>query len=121
MKFTMARDRIVRTKYGHSFQFKKGVPLAIPDHIIPDIVAAGGVPEEDIDEEVVKSGEPIDPAEREALLIAAFEEIVLKNERGSFTAAGVPHGKVVAQIVGFNAHPKEREAAWTKFQTQGEE
>lgn len=116
MKFITLRDKTVATLFGHSFEFKAGVPLHVPPSCYEAVQAAGAVPEDEL---------PVDDADlaaapqgeaREALIIAAMKEMVLANDRDSFTAAGAPAAPALSAKLGFTVSGPERDTAWTKAQ-----
>lgn len=115
MKFVMSRDRVVETTKGHVIGFTKGVPTFVPYSCYDEVQAAGAVPEEELPEDPAKAAADPSGADRDALVAAAIEEMVLKNAREDFTAAGLPHAKVIGHKVGFQVDSAERDAAWTKF------
>lgn len=115
MKFVMNRDRVVETTKGHVIGFEKGVPTFVPYACYEEVQAAGAVPEEEIPEDPAKAVADPQGQDRDALIAAAIEELVLKNGREDFTAAGAPHAKAISQKVGFQVDAHERDAAWTKF------
>lgn len=117
MNFVMNRTRVVETTKGHMIGFVKGVPTFVPYSCYDEVQAAGAVPEEELPEDPVKAAADPQGQDRDALIAAAIEEIVLKNAREDFTAAGVPHAKVISHKVGFQVDAHERDAAWTKFNT----
>jgi len=122
MKFTFPRDRVVATTKGHVVSFKKGVPTEVPSLIYDEIIAAGGVPDDEVPEDPVKNlaKGPVDPAEREMELFIAFETIVTRGKREDFTAGGAPHIKAVNAELGWDVDSKERDTAWVKFKTKGD-
>lgn len=119
MKFTFQRDRVITSKFGHSIFFPKGVPTHVPPEMIPEVVAAGGVSDEEVDLDPPKQPtgktEPVDPVERKKAIFAAFEAIALRNRREEFTAAGVPHGKALARELGWQLPNAERDLLWVEF------
>ena len=117
MKFVMNRNRVVETTKGHVIGFKKGEPTFVPYACYDEVQAAGAVPEEEIPEDPVKVAADPQGGDRDALIAAAIEEIVLKNAREDFTAGGAPHAKVISHKVGFTVDAHERDDAWTKFNT----
>lgn len=122
MKFTMHRNHIVNSTLGHALRFEKGVPLEVPPALYPEVIAAGGIPEEHVDDEpVARKAEPTDPEEREALLVAAIAELVERGAREDFTASGTPSPKALAAKVGFQARTTERDAAFRRFLREKEE
>lgn len=122
MKFVMHRDRVIASTSGHAVSFKKGVPTHVPPGMHQDVIAAGGVPEGEIEAPESKMPvEPTDPAERAKLIAEALEQITLRGKREDFTAAGAPHAKVVSDMLGFTVNNKERDAAWVAFQAKDDE
>lgn len=121
MKFIFPRERTISSVFGHTIHFAKGVPTHVPPEMYREVIAAGGVTEDDVDLDEPKkpSGvqEPVDPVEREKALFAAFEAIALRNKREEFTAGGQPHPKALAKELGWQVPNKERDVAWVKFQT----
>lgn len=121
MKFVFHRERTIASVFGHVIHFPKGEPTHVPPEVYREVIAVGGVPEEelDLDKPVPKDGkpEPVDPVAREKALFDAFEVIVLRNKRGEFTAGGQPHLKTLHRELGWDISDKERDLAWVKFQT----
>ena len=117
MKFVMNRDRVVETTKGHVIAFVKGVPTFVPYACYDEVQAAGAVPEEELPEDPAKEIADPQGQDRDALIAMAIEEVVLKNNPKDFTAAGVPHVKVLEAKMGFQIDANERDAAWTKFNT----
>jgi hypothetical protein len=117
MKFMLSRNRTIASTCGISIEFKKGELHLVPPAMYAEVIAAGGVPEGELTEDELPEGAatPEALAEREAAMIAAFEKIVLRNERGEFTAGGMPHSAVLARELGWAVQAKERDAAWIKF------
>lgn len=120
MKFVLNRNRVVASVHGHVINFIKGEPTHVPPEMYQEVIAVGGVPEDDVDLDPPKRSavnEPVDPVEREAALFAAFEALVLRNKREDFTAGGQPHPKALARELGWQVSNKERDLTWVKFQT----
>lgn len=116
MKFILNRDRVVASALGHSVSFKKGELTHVPPELYSEVIAAGAVPEDELVENLApKADHPTDPGDREALIFAAFETLVLRNSSDDFTAGGSPKESVLNAAVGFKVPAKEREAAWAKF------
>lgn len=117
--FTLHRDYILRTNKGHSIEFRKGEKAWVPPMCVPDVVAIGAVSEVKEDGDILPADQApvrfIEGSEREAVIHAAFEKLIARNERGDFTASGLPHVKKVEDIVGFEVTNKERDAAWMAF------
>ncbi|MBS0453963.1 MAG: hypothetical protein JSS14_21895 [Proteobacteria bacterium] len=115
MKFVMNRDRIVNSVLGHAIEFKKGQPTHVPPALYEEVMSAGAVPEEELAEDE-KPQPKLSAEDRKVLIVTAIEEIVLKNDPKEFTAAGMPHTKVISAKVGFDVAADERDAAWAAFQ-----
>jgi hypothetical protein len=117
MKFAMPRNRTISSTCGISIEFKKGEYHLVPPAMFAEVIAAGGVSEEEVPESALPkdmtSPEALD--EREKAMFKAFEAIVLRNVREDFTAGGMPHNTAVARETGWSVQAKERDAAWIKF------
>lgn len=121
MKFTFPRDREIASMFGQCIAFKKGEATYVPPAMYQEVMAAGGVPDEELDlsKPAPKNGvvEPTAPDEREMALFIAFEAMVLRAKREEFSASGLPHPKALAAELGWTVPNKERDLAWVKFQT----
>jgi hypothetical protein len=117
MKFMMPRNRTIASTCGISIEFKKGELHLVPPAMYAEVIAAGGVPEEELDETQLppSTTSPEAKADREAQMIKAFEKIVLRNQREEFTAGGMPHNAVLSKELGWPVQAKERDAAWIKY------
>ena len=118
MKFVLHRNKVIASTMGLAIEFEKGVPTFVPPNMYQEVIAAGGVPESELTDEELKTGNPgelLDPAERKAALMTAFEQIVLRNIREEFTAGGTPHNAVMAKELGWSVSAKERDIAWAEF------
>ena len=127
MKFTMNRDRMVVSRLGHSIDFKKGVPTHVPPALHREVMEAGAEPDEELKQDPrdpaapTKTDEPTDPVEREKQILAAMEMIATENKRENFTAAGTPHNKAMAALLGWAPDAKERDTLWAQYQRGGKE
>lgn len=116
MRFVMLKDRVVGGTSGHFIRFKKGEPTEVPREMWSEVQAAGAVPEDELpDDEPVQTKVTHDPAERQRLFFEAFAGLEERNERGDFTASGLPNSKVLEKIVGFQVVNNERDAMWEKY------
>ena len=118
MKFVLHKTRTIASVMGLSIEFEKNVPTFVPPYMYQEIIAAGGVPESELSDDDMKTGnpdEPFDPAVRKEQLIAAFERIVLRGTREDFTAGGTPHNAVMTKELGWVLPTKERDVAWAEF------
>lgn len=125
MKFVMHRNRTISSTSGHAIEFVKGELTHVPPCMYEEVMAAGAVPEEELDLDPKTNPEieePQDPAARQAALFGVFEKIALRGKREDFDASGAPHIKVVTKELGWDTiHSKERNAAWTAFKTKTED
>jgi len=117
MRFTMFRNRTIASTCGLSIEFKKGEPHFVPPQMYAEVIAAGGVSEEELREEDLPPtpATPAQLAEREQAMFKAFDTITRRAQRDDFTAGGVPHASVLAREVGWAVQAKERDAAWAKY------
>lgn len=116
MRFVMLKDRVVGGTSGHFIRFIKGVPTDVPREMWSEVQAAGAVPEEDLpDDEPLIAKVTHDPIERQRLFFDAFAGLEERNERGDFTASGLPNSKVLEKLVGFQVVNHERDAMWDKY------
>jgi hypothetical protein len=120
MKFMFARARTIASTMGHSIDFPKGELIHVPPSMYKEVLAAGGVPEDEveiqkIEDDAAKSKvpvEPADPAERLSLITMAMEDMVKENLRDDFTANGHPHMRALKRRLGWAASDVERDEAW---------
>jgi hypothetical protein len=124
MKFVMHRNRTIVSTSGHAVEFVKGELTHVPPAMYEQVMAAGAVPEEELDLDPKEEGkveEPTDPATRQKALFAAMEKVTLRGKREEFTASGAPHAKVLSNELGWTVSNKERDTAWAAFQTRENE
>jgi hypothetical protein len=115
--FTLHRNFTLRTTKGHTINFVKGQPIWVPPACVPDAVAIGAVSEEEVS---VLGDEPkpvttLSPDERQKKLFAAFETLLSRNERGDFSASGLPNTRKLEDLCGFDVPNRERDAAWQAY------
>lgn len=117
MKFVMQRKRTLVSTCGLSVEFEKGVPTLVPPAMFAEVIAAGGVAENEIPEEDLPppKSTPEQLAERETQMFRAFDAIVRRGNREDFTAGGVPNNDAVSREVGWTTQAKETKAAWVKY------
>lgn len=118
MDFVMMRDRTVTSTLGHAVEFKKGVPTHVPPALYKEVLAQGGVSEDEMpdEDETKKTIEPTEPGERGELLREAIKIIVERARREDFGATGAPSVKVLATELGWPVNAQERDIAWAEFQ-----
>lgn len=104
---------------GFVIDFKKGQPVHVPPEMEVEAMKIGAEPVDGKKpdmlpkEEVVK--EAPEGADRNALMFAAFEEIVKGGVRGDFTGQGIPTVKSVEKIVGFDTTKQEIDTLYREF------
>jgi hypothetical protein len=113
----LSRNRTIASTCGISIDFKKGELHLVPPAMYAEVLAAGGVPEDEIPEDEMPPAAPTPEQllDREAAMMKAFKAIVLRNDRNDFTAGGTPHASVLSRDLGWSVQAKERDAAWVKF------
>lgn len=118
MEYIAPRNMTVTSVSGRSVEFVKGVPTFAPGQMHAELISKGIVPAEEIPEPVVNaSDEPVTADDREAMLFAAFETMILRDKRGDFAGTGMPHSAPLAKILGWTSiDGKERDAAWKKYE-----
>lgn len=117
MRFKMHRNRTISSTCGLSIEFVKDQLHLVPPAMYAEVIAAGGVPEEELSEDDLppKGDTPEALAAREAALFAVFEKLKLRNVAAEFTAGGMPHLGVINATMDPPVSAKERDAAWVKF------
>lgn len=115
MQFVMNRNRTVGGIYGHFIRFEKNVPIEVPRVMWDAVQAEGAVPVSELPEEEVKASVFPMGADREKAFFDAFTTIIERNERGDFTASGLPNSKVIEKMLGFQVVNKERDSHWAKY------
>lgn len=115
--FTLHRNFALRTTKGFTVNFVKGQPTWVPPMCVPDAVAIGAVSDETVDVlgEEEKPVVHLSPEERTQKLYEAFETLLARNQRGDFTASGLPHNRKIEELVNFDITNKERDTAWLAF------
>lgn len=120
MKFKFHRDRTISSTCGISIEYKKGQWHLTPPAMFAEVMAAGGVAENEVpeDEKPVAAEAPNEAAERAVAIKAAIGRIVARADTKEFTAGGVPKASVLTAETGWPVDAKEREAAWLEFSAE---
>jgi hypothetical protein len=117
--FTLRRNHVLSTTKGHSVNFVKGERTWVPVGIVAEAMGIGAIPENEID--VLPADKPEQKAlaadEREKMVFAVFEKLLLRAGRNDFMASGQPHPKRLEEMLGFELTVKEREAYWKSYNT----
>lgn len=99
--------------------FQKGKPTWVPPECVNDAVAIGAVRADGEGVDVLgpeeKPEEQLSQEDREALITAAIEEIVKRNDSAEFDGAGKPSMPALKALVKFSFDKKERDAIWQKY------
>lgn len=103
---------------GHMIGFKKGEPTWVPPECVNAAIAIGAVRADgegvDVLGDEPKPEEQLSAEDREALLFAAFDDLIKKNDAADFDGAGKPSMDTLKREVKFALTKKERDAAWQK-------
>lgn len=116
-EFVLNRNHTLISLTGKAIRFEKGTPRPVPLDLIREVVGIGATRVEGDngdgfeDDEKLIPGEPTGP-ERDALLIAAFEELIAKNSPDDFGANNRPKASAVKEVSGLNVDAKERDRIW---------
>jgi len=118
MKMVMNRDITVSTTLGHTIGFKRDVPVNVPPSCIEAVMAKGAIPAEGEElpslQRKAQIPAPVGMA-RKAAVFEAYDTMVALNERGTFTAAGVPVLKEVRLKTKFKVDEKENSLLWDEY------
>ena len=110
---------VVITKKGHSLVLRKGEPGHVPLELVQDAIALGAEPVDGDKDAYLPTEktpeEQLSAADREALVFAAFDQIVGKNDTGDFGGDGKPTVDAVKKIVNFGVVKKEITTLFQKY------
>lgn len=117
-EFVLNRTYVLAGK-GHMIRFEKGTPTWVPPELARAAVGIGAEPVgekvEVLDPEKVEEPE-LTGEDREALIFAAFDELVARNEPTTFDGAGKPMVDAVkALVANVSLTKKERDQMWHKY------
>ena len=117
--FTMPRNYSLSSKKGHVITFVKGEKTHVPPECVPETVAIGAVPEIPTDFLPPEKAEvQVMPVEdKKKIAFAAFEKMLLRSQRGDFSASGLPNIQRLETLMGLPVDIKERDSLWTEFNT----
>ena len=116
-EFVLNRNHTHRSLTGKVIRFEKGVPRPVPFDLVNEVVTFGASRVEGdngdgfTDDEKPIPGEPTGP-ERDALVLAAFEELIAKNSPDDFGANNRPKISSLKEVSGLNVDAKERDRVW---------
>jgi len=117
-EFVLNRNASLTGK-GHRIVFQKGQPTYVPPEMAYEVIGIGAEPVEgDKDAFLPKEGAPEDqlsPADKEALLYAAFDQLTERNSREDFGGDGKPTLDAVKELVKFSITKKEIVSQFQKY------
>lgn len=112
------RDVTVSTTTGHVIQFKKNVPIYVPEPVRQILPGYGILP---IEGEIEVGGEKVEVKpppptglRRDEQIYQAIKQLIGSNNPDDFTAGGIPSKKAIEKITGFEVNVAERNAAWKR-------
>lgn len=118
-EYVLNRNYTHRSLHGHIINFVKGEPVYVPPVLEREVTQFGAEPVSGERVDLLDDLPPVPTtpqgAEREAAVLAAFEIMEKRNERGDFTGQGRPSPKALAGLVGFEVENRERDALWEQY------
>lgn len=120
MNFISNRDIVVRSLHGHSVEFKKGIPTAVPRVMHAECLEKGILPEEGpeqgnaIADPAGPTLAPEDKLERDDAILEVIKQIVKRNNSSDFTGGGHPSATSISAAVGWKVDQKEVKDVWVK-------
>jgi hypothetical protein len=120
-EYVLNRTYTHRSTHGHIVNFVKGQPVFVPPILEREVAQFGAEPVDgervdllsDMDEK--KAPEAPTGADRRAILLAAFEQLEKRNQRGDFTGQGRPNLSILKDLVGFEVSTRERDETWEEM------
>ena len=101
---------------GHAVRFVKDKATLVPNPLVREIIALGGVRadgEDGVAAPVKKvDATPTNPADRLDAVSEAIEKVVAENTRSNFTGTGMPKVGAVTNEAGFRVDKTELNKAW---------
>jgi len=118
--FTLHRNYSMSTTTGHIISFKKDEAVWVPPACVPNAISIGAQPVNSTLVELdVQPAEAVPKAltseEKQKAFFVVFEKLLLRSNRGDFTASGLPHLKQMENLLGFPVASQERDDYWTKY------
>lgn len=117
-EFVLNRNATLSGK-GHRIVFVKGQPSYVPPEMAREAIGIGAEPiDADKDSLLPQDALPeeqLSPADREALIFAAFDDIVNRNNPSDFGGDGKPSVDAVKAIVKFTVIKKEIVSLYQKY------
>ena len=99
----LSRNYILRTTYGHTLKFEKGIVRNVPRICYRDALSIGaeradGKSASDAFEEPKPIEQITNPGDRNALILEAYKNLMEENNPDSFTATGLPKVAVMKKL-----------------------
>lgn len=121
-KLVLNRNYVLATTMGHSISFVKGESTHVPPLAFAEAIAIGAQPVDGSDPNILETkregAPPTGVLERNALIMAAIEELVDRNDRKDFTAAGSPAVRAVERELGFDVDGREVATVWQQYHSK---
>lgn len=122
-KFVLARNYTLVTLTGRSIEFRKGVPQHVPPDCIRAAVAIGATPADGKELNLDLEGDeasrlpkaPTEPTMRLEAIDKVIRQLIQRNDRDDFTAAGLPSPKVIERTLGWKVDAREVRAVWQDY------
>jgi hypothetical protein len=110
---TLNRRHSLGSTLGHRILFEKNKQTPVPKVLLEEALAIGA---ERVDgqaafAEPVAGAQPLSPEARATAIRKALDEVVAKNDRDDFTAAGNPSLKALEKITNFRVDKLEQQRA----------
>lgn len=130
MKFAnpSKKSRTIASIKGHAIEFPGKtadgpVFVMVPPSLRAEVMAAGMIPESEIEEEKEDAlpTPPSEPSERVAALHKVYGQLVERGARDDFAGNGSPKVEAIAKVLGWKPDAKENRDAWLAYQTGGKD
>lgn len=117
--YVLNRNYLLRSVKGHSVGFEKGQPAWVPPCVEPEAIAIGAERADGIKTDVLPPEVEAVPTptldERQAVIYAAFDKIVARNDSKEFTGSGVPSVKAIERATPFEVDRNEIIKMWSEY------
>ena len=117
-EFICNRTVVITTK-GHSVVLRKGQPSYVPLELVKEAIALGAEPVEGSKDDYLPGDdtpeEQLSAEDRDALVFAAFDQLVAQNNSADFGADGKPSLAAVKALVKFNIVKKDVVVLYQKY------
>lgn len=115
-KYRLNRNLVLRSKYGRSVKFEKGVETYIPDFMVAEAVALGAENcDKDAPAVTPKKEQTFTFEQRRDAVYEVFKQLVEKNDAKDFTASGQPNLKSMNKHLDFALERAELDDFWKSY------